>query len=278
MLDGVADDQLQRKRKKHADRKQPSKKRKVGEPSEPQGEGSKETSQTMAVDGDTSTSTSQPEGPPERPIILRHLVIGINEVTKRLESQIRDKRRTVISTTSDSNPDRSSRPLQVVLVCRADVNPPILIDHLPHLVAAYNSLKPQISIKLVSLPAGSELSISRAVGLRRAAVLGVDVRREIYSAPLLVLNFLKSEWPGLTAFMSSLKATPTLAATWLASSVSVQKFIPTHVKQLRTSAPKDMKAEKQRRKEEKASKKAAQRAMTITAKNCNHAAYSTKFP
>ncbi|KAF5385237.1 hypothetical protein D9615_001283 [Tricholomella constricta] len=239
-LDGVAEHQLKRKRKRQpkADQQQqqPQKKRLVDAPSETQSPGFNDA-QTVAIDG-SSASASLEEVSFERPIILQHLVIGINEVTKQLESQIRTKRLTVISTTSDPIQALHSCSLQVILVCRADINPPILIDHLPHLVAAYNSLQPQSPIKLVPLPVGAELLLSRAVGLRRAAVMGID-----------------SEWPDLNAFMSSLETVPTLAATWLTSSVPHPKFVPTHIKHLRTSAPKDMKVEKQRRKEGKALKK-----------------------
>ncbi|KAG6910504.1 hypothetical protein DXG01_009923 [Tephrocybe rancida] len=160
---------------------------------------------------------------------------GINEVTKRLEKQGRDQRVTLVSTSEPTNVPSPS-PLRLILVCRADVNPPILVDHLPHLVAAYNSLRPDEPIRLVPLPAGSELQLSQAIGLRRAAVLGFD-----------------SDCPDLAKDI--LTAVPALSATWLTSSTTTEKFIPTHIKQVRTSAPKDLKTEKQRRKEERALKK-----------------------
>ena len=56
---------------------------------------------------------------------------------------------------------------------------------------------------------------------------------------------------------------PTLAATWLSVATQRQELIPTHIKQIKTSAPQDMKAEKQRRKEEKALAKKNKKA-----KNC----------
>ena len=51
--------------------------------------------------------------------------------------------------------------------------------------------------------------------------------------------------------MALLDTVPTLVATWLASAPG-HKFVPTHIKQVRTTAPKDMKAAKEKRMEGKA--------------------------
>jgi ribonuclease P/MRP protein subunit POP3 len=53
----------------------------------------------------------------------------------------------------------------------------------------------------------------------------------------------------ITPFLDSV---PTLTATWLAAPITRPIFVPTHIKQIKTFAPKDMRAEKERRKEEKA--------------------------
>jgi len=166
----------------------------------------------------------------EPPRILQHLTVGINEVTKRLESQIQHRRTTVVTTAEDSE-TASPRPnLKIILVCRADIDPPLLIDHLPHLVAAYNSIQTSDTIKLVPLPRGAESSLAEAIGLRRAAVVGIDVA-----------------CPESATLVSLLDTVPTLVATWLASTTPRHHLVPTHIKQVRTSAPKDMKAAKERR-------------------------------
>lgn len=106
----------------------------------------------------------------EQPETFRHIVVGINEVTKRLESQISGRR------ISMSGGDVLIRPpLKIVLVCRADVDPHLLVDHLPHLVAAYNSAHPLDVAKLVPLPKHAEDALAQVTGLRRAAVIGLDV-------------------------------------------------------------------------------------------------------
>ncbi|KAG6817941.1 hypothetical protein H0H87_012409 [Tephrocybe sp. NHM501043] len=212
----VTDYQTYRKRKRMSTQQEARKKRKQETDAGPS-EGT--------MDANHSLSEADISPAPDRPHVLNHLIVGINEVTKRLEEQIRSQRVTLITT--NTSPNEPTPPLRLILVCRADLNPPMLVDHLPHLVAAYNSLRPEEPIQLVPLATGAELRLSQAVGLRRAAVLGLD---------------------------DSMGVIPTLSAAWL-SSVPIDKFVPTHIKQVRTSAPKDLKGEKQRRKEEKTMKK-----------------------
>ena len=119
----------------------------------------------------------------EPPTVLQHLTMGINEVTKRLEHQIRNSRRVVtVSGNGVIAPNESQPPLKLVFVCRDDVDPPLLIAHLPYLVATYNSSllsstpsQMQDCIKLVPLPKGAEQSIAEVIGLRRLAVMAIDV-------------------------------------------------------------------------------------------------------
>jgi ribonuclease P/MRP protein subunit POP3 len=109
------------------------------------------------------------------PSILRHIVYGINAVTKRLELQSHSLRcpTTVIPTSTVEI--QSSRPFKYIFVCRQDVDPAILVDHLPHLVASCNSAQASNDVKLVPLPKGSELVLAQTLGIRRVTVLGIDV-------------------------------------------------------------------------------------------------------
>lgn len=68
------------------------------------------------------------------------------------------------------------------------------------------------------------------------------------------------DFDGPPNFATLLDTIPTLAAPWLSNAVHHQ-LIPTHIKQVRTSAPKDMKAAKEQRVAGKASAK--QRRQTI---------------
>ncbi|KAI6115291.1 hypothetical protein EV401DRAFT_80000 [Pisolithus croceorrhizus] len=164
-------------------------------------------------------------------------VIGINQVTRALERQLRSVRwlTTVRDPGQPAIAQGPSSELSVVFACSGDVNPPILVEHIPHLVASCNSLSTAkrgstTKVKLVPLPKGSESILARAVGLRTAAVIGV------YNHPIL---------PSIRDILDSI---PDLVAPWLSSTESSQQqFIPTHIKQLRTSIPKDIKATKEQR-------------------------------
>jgi ribonuclease P/MRP protein subunit POP3 len=143
------------------------------------------STEIMEVDDAVVSSTSADSNMTRRepPPIFRHLSIGINEVTRRLECQIKNCRRVVTVAGGGEASCSPKPPIQLIFVCRADVDPPLLIAHLPYLVAAYNSSlisyasteKPDF-IKLVPLPKGAEFALAEAIGLRRVSVIAVDVR------------------------------------------------------------------------------------------------------
>ncbi|KAG8770617.1 hypothetical protein FRC12_004158 [Ceratobasidium sp. 428] len=169
------------------------------------------------------------------PSLLKHCTFGINEVTKRLESL------TKPTLAHEVRPTPRPRP-RAVLVCRSDIDPPLLIAHLPILVATCNSSLPTDSadkefVKLVVLPMGAEHSLAEVTGLRRVAVMALD-----------------AETPGLERLEPLLSALPILRETWLAPPSNTNQepktLVVTHVKQLKTTAPKDMKAAKEKRKRE----------------------------
>ena len=117
------------------------------------------------------------------PSILCHIVYGINAVTKKLELQSHNLRRpTIVIPTTPTVEIQSTRPFKYIFVCRQDVDPAILVDHLPHLVASCNSPQASNHVKLVPLPKGSELVLAQTLGIRRVTVLGIDV------SPVKLLN------------------------------------------------------------------------------------------
>jgi ribonuclease P/MRP protein subunit POP3 len=170
-----------------------------------------------------------------------YLVIGTNAVTKALEFQLRLARKHVV-VDSDQLPSRPApSPIVVVFVCCADVDPTALIDHIPYLVAGCNSSRNATQpIKLVPLPTGSEPTISRILGVRRAAV--VAYRRE---SPLF------------ETVLDTLDSVPIVSAPWLCPSdiQDTPQLVPTHIKQLRTTAPKDMKGAREQRSKARAAAK-----------------------
>ncbi|KAF7784100.1 hypothetical protein Agabi119p4_265 [Agaricus bisporus var. burnettii] len=167
----------------------------------------------------------------EPPPIFKSLIFGINAVTKYLETQIANCRLKTVFQSSTKDMEQASEEhdtIRYLFVCRADIDPPILIDHLPHLVATYNVLRgsdvpPTI---LIPLPKGAETTLAQAVGVRRLAVLAIDKKFDVGNERLALAN-----------------AVPIVTAPWL-SSHPARTFVQTHIKQLRTTAPKDMKAAK----------------------------------
>lgn len=190
------------------------------------------------------------------PSILRHIVYGINAVTKRLELQSHSLRRPTIVVPTPTVDIQSSRPFKYIFVCRQDVDPTILVDHLPHLVASCNSAQASNHVKLVPLPKGSELVLAQTLGIRRVTVLGIDV------SPVKLLNINFCRYFMIQTDLADhhlhtmLEPIPVLAASWLSNTTHLPSLIPTHIKHLRTTAPKDMKAAKEARNREKAVKKA----------------------
>jgi ribonuclease P/MRP protein subunit POP3 len=157
--------------------------------------GKEKTSQTkkQKVELDESQSSASErrdeDGPPvlsglpqvdmvvelEPPALFRHLVYGINEVTKRLENQTQAVRRSVVARLPEQPAKDPLPTLGSIFVCRSDMNLSLPLDHLPHLIAAYNSSRPPSFVTLVPLPKGAELSLAQALGVRRVSVFGIEV-------------------------------------------------------------------------------------------------------
>ena len=110
------------------------------------------------------------------PPIISHTTVGINEVTKALETEIQSKRQTVMIPGTAVNKTRALTG--AVFICHADLDTPALVAHLPQLVALCNSTRSENhKIKVVQLPAGAESSLADALGyVRRVSVIALDVR------------------------------------------------------------------------------------------------------
>ncbi|KAI1789751.1 hypothetical protein LXA43DRAFT_1019482 [Ganoderma leucocontextum] len=208
-------------------------------------------SHDIAIDVDALAVTPSPP-------VLSSLTVGINEVTKRLEV-LAASHRSQVETRPDQEDSSlnatptSSPPSRLVIACRADIDPPILMGHIPNLVATCNSARrvygtdsPQSGgTWLVPMPKGTEETLSAAMGLRRVSILLVE-----------------SSAPKYSALAPLLQKIPLLSAPWLSSAATrtPARLVPTHIKQLRTSAPKDMKAAKEKRSKERTAAKERRRA------------------
>lgn len=121
-----------------------------------------EQAQVQKMELDTEAGPSRP--PP--------LVYGINSVTRRLEKMIADK-----AAAAASNDD-----LDVVLVCRADLDPPKLAAHFPLLACSVNAVcypseGGKRSLRVIPLPEGAELLLADALGVRRCGALALSTER-----------------------------------------------------------------------------------------------------
>lgn len=194
-------------------------------------------------------------GPIPAPDILSYITIGINEVTKKLETLARPNPQTIYPESLrslDSNPPPSPSPL-LVFVCREDVDPPLLISHLPQLVAACNTTIPREALVshgqshpytwLIPLPRGAEASLATALALRRVSVISIE-----------------GSTPGISDVLELLQSVPIVTAPWMTAplAMNLSSLVPTHIKQLKTSAPSDMKMAKEKRAQGKAEAKKKQ--------------------
>lgn len=186
----------------------------------------------------SNTESSQHTSTP--PITL-HITLGINEVTKALEAEIRSSRHVIV--TADTTSDTSQPLTSVIFICHADLDNTAIVAHLPQLIALCNSARPHgHKIKVVLLPAGAQSSVAQALGYpRRVSVMTLD-----------------NSTPGLGQLEPLLATVIDHPASWL-TSIQGSALEPSHIKQLLTSAPKDMKAAKERRMQGRAAAKERRR-------------------
>ena len=97
------------------------------------------------------------------PPIISHTTVGINEVTKALETETQSRRQTVVIPGTAVSETRALT--SVIFICHADLDTPALVAHLPQLVALCNSARSENhKIKVVQLPAGAQSSLADALG------------------------------------------------------------------------------------------------------------------
>jgi ribonuclease P/MRP protein subunit POP3 len=209
------------------------------------------------VDVTHQSSTESHGQPTSTPPIISHITVGINEVTKALETEIRSSRQVVV--TSDTTSDTTQPLTSVIFICHADLDTPAIVAHLPQLLALCNSARPHgQKIKVVPLPAGAQSSIADALGFtRRVSVMALDVS-SFRHGHYWVLTILQNSTPGLSQLEPFLATVIDPPASWL-TSIQGTALEPSHIKQLLTSAPKDMKAAKERRMQGRAAAKERRR-------------------
>lgn len=206
-------------------------------------------------------------------------------------------------------PEPDTVPLiDLIFVCKPDINPPSLVAHLPMMAAAANGVKQALDervaaaeehpdkmvddatasketgdgtaavrpsmrqVMLVPLDIGAERKLADALALRRVASIGLSVCRVASIGArkrrLTLYRLSQSSAPGIEPlvklvdkYVKPLEAAwlvPHLAASSAAASLPVApKYIPTHIKHLRSSAPLNPKAANTAKKEARRQKKDA---------------------
>jgi hypothetical protein len=92
----------------------------------------------------------------EEPDLNKRIYTGINQVTRRIEKYIEAKER------------QDSDKMPVIFICKREIKPLHLCQHLLYMAAL-------AKIRLVPLPAESEVKLSKALQLNRSSVLLLEV-------------------------------------------------------------------------------------------------------
>ena len=250
MLAGVADYQLKLGRL--------SKKRKPVDPNHSRRQGAK-----------AGVNRIEPPPPPAdpkavflakhpRPEVLAHLVLGINEIGKELSIKPLSLQPPPLAASVSAGASETSAtalrqprppplsPLRYVFVSLSDINPPSLVGHLPAAVAGWNGRNKAAGeadatgIRLVTLAKGAEALLAQALGVRRAAVLGVRVRNCCLEPRPVTSRFIDDAFTYPTQascpprLLSQLEAVLPLGVL---SPLLVEHLIPTSVKVRSSKAP-----------------------------------------
>ncbi|KAA1087272.1 hypothetical protein PGT21_027683 [Puccinia graminis f. sp. tritici] len=215
---------------------------------------------------------------------LGRVVSGINSTTKELEKEIQQKREAIPHTYFENSSIMEQHPSSIstsrllensscpqlshVFVCRKDINPVSLVDHLLPTVANLNQSRlqsesssaedfvPPPLVFLISLPKGAEKVIAGALGLKRAAVValkGEDARMCALSQ--LARQHVKPVLPpSHTRSPIGSDATPYN----MIPNESVVLF-PTHIKHYKTTIPTDLRKHHLERSQSKKQRKYAKK-------------------
>ncbi|KAI9762242.1 MAG: hypothetical protein M4579_000566 [Chaenotheca gracillima] len=199
------------------------------------------------IGNDTPTSISSvvaaEVGPEEdsKPEIMASVVIGVNNTTRDLEA-LAGRASSSLKTpgmspkierdshsTKTEDKIESSQPLAAIFVPRSS-QPTPLNSHFPLLVHAASQAVPKDSqIRLVSLPKGADVRLSKTLGLPRVGCVG-----------------LKSNAPGGQGLIDFVRrCVPEIEIPWM-SPQKLGEYLPVNIQATQTTAP--VVAKSQRRK------------------------------
>ncbi|KAI8990777.1 hypothetical protein BDF20DRAFT_1646 [Mycotypha africana] len=117
----------------------------------------------------------------QEPDLNKRIHIGINTVARFLESYMKEDR-------GAKNKAKSSTP--VIFICKREIKPLQLCQHLLTMAAL-------AKVKLVPMPADSEVKISQILGLKRACVILMEIMEDKEEALRLSTNdipYIEAPW------------------------------------------------------------------------------------
>ncbi|KAI8988711.1 hypothetical protein BDB01DRAFT_565365 [Pilobolus umbonatus] len=147
----------------------------------------------------------------DKPDIYSRAHIGINEVTRYLEQYIEDRRNQKGSHTT-------SQP--VIFICKREIKSGQLCQHILTMAALSG-------IKLIPMPAQSEVRMSQALGLKRASSVIVEIVEDKEESLRLAVMDIEP-----------------IKAPWLEGANSVQ-FMAPNIRTFKTTAPNIIKKKQQ---------------------------------
>lgn len=144
------------------------------------------------------------QGSAPAPPIIPHITVGINEVTKALETEVRSSRHWQTVVISSPAIEKMEASTSAIFICYEDLDTPALVAHLPQLVALCNSARSENhKLKVIQLPAGAQSSLVNALGyLSRVSVLALDVW------PCRLLSWLLTPPSGYDPWTGSVGTSP----------------------------------------------------------------------
>ncbi|GAA5923153.1 uncharacterized protein JCM15063_003553 [Sporobolomyces koalae] len=204
-------------------------------------------------------------------------------------------------TEGEEDEDEQDEPMTVplidsVFVCKPDINPPSLVAHLPGMVAAANGVRQALSqqeaaegtmqldqppqprdydrprVRIIPLDQGAEKVLADALGLRRVAVIGISsLAPGMQDVLQLLENHLEPPTaPWLVPHLLNRPPAPTATTVTEPATVPqdhTDRFVETHIKHLKTSAPLNPKAKMVQRKQDKKLKKDQRKLEAQTKRN-----------
>lgn len=160
---------------------------------------------------------------PDSPGISEFVSLGFNPTMELLEGQAQ---KIFHDGEFDSEDDR----LAIVFVCRSDIDSVLMTSHFPISCAAASSPEKSVPpVKLVQLPKGSMVSLSKSTGENNLGIIG-----------------LKSEAPGAKKIFELAENIDSVHVPWI-NDIKVGLKTPV-IKNLKTSAPVKVKKQKKKQK------------------------------